>query len=116
MHVQKVWRFLFFSKLAKVEKNRRHSFFGDFISKNIFKKEELECHDTLTICPSHRNNNGVGWRCGRKNCDSGITPRGGGGGGYVLSYMGHTGMCRCEGYGFQAVYSSIGYINQSVWV
>ena len=25
-------------------------------------------------------------------------------------------MCRCEGYGFQAVYSGIGYINQSVWV
>ena len=25
-------------------------------------------------------------------------------------------MCRCEGYGFQAVYSSIGYKNQSVWV
>jgi len=34
----------------------------------------------------------------------------------VLSYMGHLGMCRCEGYGFQSVYSSIGYINQSVWV
>ena len=34
----------------------------------------------------------------------------------ALSYMGHIGMCRCEGYGFQAVYSSIGYINQSVWV
>ena len=34
----------------------------------------------------------------------------------VLPYMGHIGMCRCEGYGFQAVYSSIGYINQSVWV
>ena len=30
--------------------------------------------------------------------------------------QGHIGMCRCEGYGFQAVYSSIGYINQSVWV
>ena len=30
--------------------------------------------------------------------------------------MGYIGMCRCEGYGFQAVYSSIGYINQSVWV
>ena len=29
---------------------------------------------------------------------------------------GHIGMCHCEGYGFQAVYSSIGYINQSVWV
>ena len=26
------------------------------------------------------------------------------------------GVCRCEGYGFQAVYSSIGYINQSVSV
>ena len=26
------------------------------------------------------------------------------------------GMCRCEGYGFQAVYPRIGYINQSVWV
>ena len=29
-------------------------------------------------------------------------------GGGVLPYMGHIGMCRCEGYGFQAVYSSIG--------
>ena len=37
-------------------------------------------------------------------------------GGGVLPYMGHIGMCRCEGYGFKAVYSSIGYINQSVWV
>ena len=35
-------------------------------------------------------------------------------GGGVLPYMGHIGMCRCEGYGFQAVYSSLGYINQSV--
>ena len=25
-------------------------------------------------------------------------------------------MCRCQGYGFQAVYSRIGFINQSVWV
>ena len=32
------------------------------------------------------------------------------------SYMGYIGMCRCEGYGFQAVYSGIGCINQSVWV
>ena len=37
-------------------------------------------------------------------------PRGGG----VLPYMGYIGMCRCGGYGFQAVYSRIGYINQSV--
>ena len=36
--------------------------------------------------------------------------------GGVLPYMGYIGMCRCEGYGFQAVYSGIGYINQSVWV
>ena len=45
------------------------------------------------------------------------SPEGGGGGGRgVLPYMGYIGMCRCEGYGFQAVYSRIGYINQSVWV
>ena len=42
----------------------------------------------------------------------GIKPGGGG----VLPYMGYIGMCRCEGYGFQAVYSRIGYINQSVWI
>ena len=41
-----------------------------------------------------------------------ITPGGGG----VLPYMDYIGMCRCEGYGFQAVYSRIGYINQGVWV
>ena len=40
------------------------------------------------------------------------SPRGGG----VLPYMGYIGMYRCEGYGFEAVYSRIGYINQSVWV
>ena len=34
----------------------------------------------------------------------------------ALPHMGYIGMCRCEGYGFQAVYSRIGYINQSVWV
>ena len=31
--------------------------------------------------------------------------------GGVLPYMGYIGMCRCEGYGFQAVYSRTGYIN-----
>ena len=36
-------------------------------------------------------------------------PAGGGVG--VLPNVGCKGMCRCEGYGFQA-----GYINQSVWV
>ena len=38
--------------------------------------------------------------------DPGTLPEG------VLPYMGYIGMCRCEGYGFQAVYSRIGYINQ----
>ena len=38
-------------------------------------------------------------------------PRGG-----VLPYIGYIGMCCCEGYGFQAVYSGIGYIDQGVWV
>ena len=37
------------------------------------------------------------------------------GGGGVLPNMA-IGMCRCEGYGFKAVYSRIGYINQSVLV
>ena len=36
--------------------------------------------------------------------------------GGALPYMGCIGMCRCEGYGFQAVFSRIGYIIQSVWV
>ena len=38
------------------------------------------------------------------------------GGGGVLPYVGYIGMYRCEGCGFWAVYSSIGYINQRVWV
>ena len=37
----------------------------------------------------------------------GPSARGGGG---VLPYMGYIGMCHCEGYGFQTVYSRIGYI------
>ena len=41
---------------------------------------------------------------------------GGSPGGGVLPYMGYIGMCRCAGYGFKAVYSGIGYINQRVWV
>ena len=43
---------------------------------------------------------------------NGHSPEGGG----VLPYMGYRGMCRCKGYGFQAVYARIGYINQSIWV
>ena len=43
-----------------------------------------------------------------------------GGGGYcqiwAIQVLCCLGMCRCEGYGFQAVYSGIGYINQRVQV
>ena len=34
---------IFFSKFAKVEKNRRQSFFGDFISKKIGMFRESLC-------------------------------------------------------------------------
>ena len=44
-----------------------------------------------------------------------ICPGGGEVGEGVLPYMGYIGVCRSEGYGFQAVYSRIGYINHSVW-
>ena len=52
--------------------------------------------------------------------DHGRTPAVGGGRGAgeggELPYMGYIIMCRGEGYGFQAVYSRIEYINQTVWV
>ena len=32
----------------------------------------------------------------------------------LLPYMGYISMCHCEGYGFKAVYSSIGHIIQNV--
>ena len=41
-----------------------------------------------------------------------VKARGGGG----MPYMGYIGMCCWEGYGFQAKYSRIGYINQSIWL
>ena len=37
-------------------------------------------------------------------------------GGVVLPYMGYICICRRKGYGFQAVYSGTGYINQRFWV
>ena len=52
------------------------------------------------------------WRNFKWNAKLVMSPGGGG----VLPYMGYIGMCRCEGYGFQAVYSRIGYVNKSVWV
>ena len=43
--------------------------------------------------------------------DSGQPPPGG-----VLPYITYVGMCRCEGYGFQTVWSGVGYRNQGVLV
>ena len=37
-------------------------------------------------------------------------------GGEVLAYVGYVGMRCPKGYGFQAVYSHIGHVNQRVWV
>ena len=48
------------------------------------------------------------YKFGRKITEITLSP---GGGGRELPYLGYIGMCRCEGYGFQAVYSRIGYIN-----
>ena len=53
---------------------------------------------------------------GRTPAVGGGRGAGGGGEGGELPYMGYIIMCRCEGYGFQAVYSRIEYINQTVWV
>ena len=53
-------------------------------------------------------------KCYRETSTSRKQGRGRGGG--VLPYMGYLGMCRCEGYGFPAVYSRIGYTNERVWV
>ena len=38
------------------------------------------------------------------------------GGGEVLPHMSYIGMCRCEGYSFQRVYSRIGHRNQRILV
>ena len=55
----------------------------------------------------------MGWSGSYSCC---LTPGDGGGGGKELPHMGYIGMCRSEGYGFQAVYSRLGYINQNIWV
>ena len=43
-------------------------------------------------------------------------PGRGGGGRYCHIWAIYIGMCCCEEYGFQAVFSRTGYKNQSVWV
>ena len=48
-------------------------------------------------------------RRGGGNSFNGLYREARGGGVGVLPYVGYIGMCRCEGYGFQAVYSRIGY-------
>ena len=55
-----------------------------------------------------------GVKKGMESCSGDCTPWGVGDTA-IYGYMGYIGMCRCEGYGFQAVYPRIGCINQSVW-
>ena len=78
---------------------------------------------------------GKSYRAGRENCQSKVHGNvvkvlyyatisqrqlanrpvaGVGEGGGLLPYMGYRGVCHCEVYGFKAVYSGIGYINQRI--
>ena len=77
--------------------------FADYVKekKLIEPEEKKELAQTLKTCYVEARKKGF------VQC---IIPGG------VLPYMGYIGMCCCEGYGFQAVYSGIGYINQRVWV
>ena len=61
------------------------------------------------VGPAIRQNKAPSAKCYLSNSlyTTSLQPQGGG----ALPYMGYIGMCRCEGYGFQAVYSRIGYIN-----
>ena len=95
------------------------------------KRPENELQPSLKLCERRRKKSGAKFSfsvplpnknsasrfdsvsCYFPPADSSFRPQGQYPGGGVLPYMGHVGMCRCEGYGFQAVYSSIGYINQS---
>ena len=55
-------------------------------------------------------NSSFACKCTLQERQVGARPSGGEG----LAYVGYIGTCCCEGYGFQAVYSRIGYINQRV--
>ena len=56
------------------------------------------------------------WELALKGKYYNFVQRGEGGTQGVLPYMSYIGMCRCEGYGFQQVYSRIGCSNQTVLV
>ena len=123
---------LFLRELLR--RSRRHLQYQESLSFAFFTLQNVINISGLTwhILPSSSNNKRlwsryVSWktekeigrnllyvslrtRCHTKKGIKGSKPRG------ILAYMGHIGTCRCEGYGFQAVYWSIGYINQSVWV
>ena len=61
----------------------------------------------LSECQAEVNQGGGGFRVRVR-----VRVRVGGG----LPYVDYIGRCHCEGYGFQAVYSRIGFINQNVRV
>ena len=72
----------------------------------------LFCIDVQELGTVKRQVNNKHHYSGTERLEQPMPPGGGG----VLPYMDYIGMCRCEGYCFQAVYSRIGYINQSVYV
>jgi len=84
---------------VKVRKNRQQKRATRF--STLLQNELNSDFLSLACFTTHESN---------LSCDK--SARGGG----VLPYLGYIGMCRCEGYGFQAVYSRKGYINQSIWV
>ena len=74
--------------------------------KNVYKSRHIEINRLGSGVP-----NGAARQNTRSSCRIWAPARAVG-----YCHIWAIGMCRCEGYGFQAVHSRIGYINQSVWV
>ena len=106
-----------YTKTTKILILRKQSTICGITSAGFLLKWHLsmrnEQRNSIVITQSSLPRSGQYFRhCG---CNTFSTYQKPGGGG-VLPCMGYIGMCCCEGYGLQAVYSRIGYINQSVWV
>ena len=74
------------------------------------KKEERRAHNRSLLKPQH-----MFWYTAHATTVV-LVFIWGEGGGRCCHLWPIIGICHCEGYGFQAVYSGIGYMNQRVWV
>ena len=102
------WQFLFRVSAMLIFDRSSVTFCSLFFNSSISLHKAWFCFRKHTYMACIKENpRGMNWETNLSRT------RGGGG---ILPYMSFIGMCRCEGYGFQAVYSRIGYINQSVWV